>query len=480
MRTLATTTWIVLGGLLGMWALAGDSVASGSDESEEVSRSDEVFAQAPSRVLNTHTEFYVPEPDDAAVAQVRALTRARDRADARKLTDLIETLHAVWFTSGTPSDVKSAVRKTVAEAACGHKVPVLVAYNVPFRDCAQYSSGGATDTTAYKAWIDGFAQGIGKGKAVVILEPDSLGIIPYNTTINGSQDWCKPTVTDSSGTPLPAPGASPEERYAQLNYAVDSIESHAPQASVYLDSGHSAWLGVGEAAYRLTKAGVARAQGFFLNVSNYQLTSDSIQFGTWVSDAIAAPSGAPTWAFDASGNFHFDWLPSQYDPATNYTQINYSPDYAATVTAGIQSFMGSAVATTHFIIDTSRNGQGPLNTAAYALAPYDQSAAVLSGLHSGNWCNPFGAGAGLPPSANTGVALLDAYLWVKVPGESDGSCDIAGGARAWDYTAYNPWGLTGDAQNHFDPLWGMVDPAAGAWFAAQALQLAQNANPSLH
>jgi hypothetical protein len=28
-------------------------------------------------------------------------------------------------------------------------------------------------------------------------------------------------------------------------------------------------------------------------------------------------------------------------------------------------------------------------------------------------------------------------------------------------TAYNPWGLTGDAQNHFDPLWGMVDPASG-------------------
>jgi len=237
-------------------------------------------------------------------------------------------------------------------------------------------------------------------------------------------------------------------------------------------------LGVGEAAYRLTKAGVARAAGFFLNVSNYQLTSDSIQYGTWVSDALAAPSGAPAWAFDSDGNFHFDWLPSQYDPATNYS-LNYSPAYAATVTAGIQSFMGSAVATAHFVIDTSRNGQGPLNTAPYALAPYNQPASVISGLQGGNWCNAFGAGAGLRPTANTGVALLDAYLWVKVPGESDGSCDIAGGARAWDYSAYNPWGLSGDAQNHFDPLWGLVDPAAGAWFADQALQLAVNANPHL-
>ena len=36
-----------------------------------------------------------------------------------------------------------------------------------------------------------------------------------------------------------------------------------------------------------------------------------------------------------------------------------------------------------------------------------------------------------------------------------------------------------EAQTHFDPLWGMVDPAAGVWFPAQALQLAQKANPPL-
>ena len=65
------------------------------------------------------------------------------------------------------------------------------------------------------------------------------------------------------------------------------------------------------------------------------------------------------------------------------------------------------------------------------------------------------------------------------PGQSDGSCDIAGGARAWDYSQYNPWGLLGDAQNHFDPLWGEVDPNAGAWFPEQALQLARQAVPPL-
>lgn len=429
--------------------------------------------------LSSTTQFYVPPPTDGALKQVSDLLHARSWGDAARVAKLVGEPQAVWFASGSPSDVKTAVQKTVSLARFEHRVPVLVAYNVPFRDCAQYSAGGATDTAAYEAWIDGFASGIGKGQAVIILEPDALGIIPYNTTINGTAEWCQPTITDSSGNTVPAPGASPAQRYAQIGYAIDSIHSQAPQSSVYLDGTHSAWLGVGEAAYRLVHAGVARAQGFFVNVSNYQLTSDNLQYATWISDAIAASVGAPSWAYDANGNFHFDWLPSQYDPATNYTTVNYTAAYAATVTAGIQSFMGSAVATTHFVIDTSRNGQGPLNTAPYAATPYNQPPSVISGLQSGNWCNPAGAGVGLRPTANTGQPLLDAYLWIKIPGQSDGSCDIAGGARAWDYSTYNPWNLAAAAQSNFDPLWGEVDPAAGVWFPEQALQLAQLANPPL-
>ena len=244
------------------------------------------------------------------------------------------------------------------EAKAQRRVPILVAYNAPFRDCAQYSAGGATDTAAYKAWIDGFAAGIGGDPAVVILEPDSLGIIPYNTTIYGAADWCKPTVTDASGNPVAAPGASPDERYAQLNYAVDAIEAKAPRAMVYLDGTHSGWLGVGEAAYRLVKAGVQRAQGFFLNVSNYQPNDQLAQFGTWVSDCITAATAGADWAAG-----HFDWCPSQYDPALGYA-VNYAPEYAATVTAGLANMMGGAAATTHFVLDTGRNGQGPWHPTA--------------------------------------------------------------------------------------------------------------------
>jgi endoglucanase len=426
------------------------------------------------------TRFFVPPPDSGAVKQFEDLVKARHFGEAFELAALEATPRAVWFTSGTPTDVQKSVRQTMRAAAREDRVPVLVAYDIPFRDCAGYSAGGATDTAAYEAWIAGFAAGIGKGKADIILEPDSLGIIPYNTTIFGAADSCMPTVTDSTGATVPAPGASSDERYAQLQAAIATFAATAPNASIYLDGTHAAWLGVGEAAFRIHKAGfdpntgAQLIKGFFLNVSNFQPSDQSVQFGTWVSQCLEAATAGASWAIG-----HFDYCPSQYDPATNYTTVNYTPAFEATVTASLVNMLNGAVPTMPFVIDTSRNGHGPLDTAPFAAAPFDQPANVIAGLGSGDWCNPPGAGAGLRPTACTGVPLLDAYLWIKVPGESDGQCDIAGGARAWDYTAYDPWGITGDAENTFDPLWGMVDPAAGAWFPSQALQLAQLAVPPL-
>ena len=112
--------------------------------------------------------------------------------------------------------------------------------------------------------------------------------------------------------------------------------------------------------------------------------------------------------------------------------------------------LAGVAATTHFVVDTSRNGVGPWRFPAGTYSdPQD-------------WCNPPGRGLGLPATANTGNSLVDAYLWVKVPGESDGSCN------------------RGVAGSTTDPEWGgIVDPAAGQWFPQQALQLAQLASPAL-
>jgi endoglucanase len=58
----------------------------------------------------------------------------------------------------------------------------------------------------------------------------------------------------------------------------------------------------------------------------------------------------------------------------------------------------------HYVIDTSRNGAGPAPDAPL------------------NWCNPSGRALGTPPTTATAGAHADAYLWIKRPGESDGSC----------------------------------------------------------
>ena len=57
----------------------------------------------------------------------------------------------------------------------------------------------------------------------------------------------------------------------------------------------------------------------------------------------------------------------------------------------------------NYVIDTSRNGAGPTDDPLY-------------------WCNPSGRALGTPPTTDTAGAHADAYLWVKRPGESDGSC----------------------------------------------------------
>nr|WP_062304678.1 glycoside hydrolase family 6 protein [Demequina subtropica] len=75
-----------------------------------------------------------------------------------------------------------------------------------------------------------------------------------------------------------------------------------------------------------------------------------------------------------------------------------------------------------FVIDTSRNGKGS----------------------NGQWCNPSGRGLGTRPMVTADRKYVDAYLWIKAPGESDGYCN--GG------------------------------PAAGAWWQKGALALARNAS----
>ena len=390
-------------------------------------------------VLEPETLFYVAKPNHGAIEQIADLISGGDKASAGLIEQMIDIPQSVWFTGGSPHKVQQDVKNTVKRAAGKGTVPVLVVYNIPFRDCAQFSAGGATTVQGYKDWIDGFAAGIGDESALVILEPDGLGIIPWYKQFRGTDseaadyEWCQPAEADEA--------TAADERFAMLNYAVDALKAH-PNVSVHLDGTPSSWLGSGDAAHRLIQAGVERADGFYVNVSNYRLTEHLVKYGQWISDCIYLSQNS--W-------WQVQWCASQYYPADpNDFSTWHLSDAAYDQAFADTGLTRNPAEQAHFVIDTSRNGQGHWTpTESY---PDLQ-----------DWCNPPGRGLGLPPTADTRNLLIDAHLWVKIPGESDGECTRGLG----------PAGTT------VDPEWGLIDPAAGEWFPEMALDLVNNANPPL-
>ena len=413
--------------------------------------------------LDGRTRLAVPKPNPAAVRQIARLRAQGRHGDAALIRAMIDTPQAEWIESGTPKEARRDVRAIVKRANGKGTVPVLVAYNIPFRDCAQFSAGGATTFDEYTAWIDGVAAGIGDGRAVVILEPDGLGIIPWYDpygAADGSSapEWCQPAETDAA--------TAAADRFAMLNHAVDVLKAR-PNVSVYLDGTHSAWLGVGDAAHRLVQAGVQRADGFYLNASNYQLTENLVQYGTWISQCIAYASAVAPGDFFGCPNQYWnggplpakiaellgEWTGVALSAYGLWSDASETPELNSSgINLRYSTMLGAASPATHFVIDTSRNGLGPWQPPA-GTYPDPQ-----------DWCNPPDRGLGPRPTVDTRIALLDAYLWIKTPGESDGECTRGLG----------PAGTT------VDPEWGRVDPGAGAWFPEQALDLATRAVPPLN
>jgi endoglucanase len=383
--------------------------------------------------IDDRARFYTPAPDPGAVQQIHQLAAAGQGRLAHQIRTMVNTPQAIWLTGGSGRSFTRQVATDVGRAAARHTVPILVAYNVPYRDCSQYSAGGAAGIADYEAWIDALAAGIGRHEAAVMLEPDSLGIIPWYTTINGDQEWCQPADAD--------PATAAADRFTMLNYAVRRLKS-LPRTSVYLDGTHSAWLGVGDIADRLVRAGVARADGFFLNVSNYETTQRQLKYGDWIAKCVYYGTAGPVAA-----RGHFEQCGSQYypaDPNDFSTWVKTDAWYDANVGAVSPRRLA------HFVVDTSRNGQGPWTAPAGNTWPDPQT-----------WCNPPDRGLGLRPTTHTGDPLADAFIWVKTPGQSDGQCDRGTGTGV-------------------DPArGGTADPAAGAWFPQQAIELVRNANPPL-
>jgi endoglucanase len=265
------------------------------------------------------------------IARAATAARAEGRTDDAALLEQAATGGAARWLG--PADGTSAVRAYTAAATAAGRTPVLVTYAVPDRDCGSYSAGGFTSHTEYRAWADAVAAGLRGSRAVVVVEPDAL----LHLERCGDRD----------------------QRLASLRYSVDAYV--AAGAEVYIDAASSNSYGwsadqLREMALRLRAAGVDRAAGFSVNVSNFQRSEHEVAYGTYLSALLGGPA---------------------------------------------------------FVVDTSRNGNGP-----------------LAGPEGTVWCNPEGRALGARPAA-TGAGPHVADLWIKTVGRSDGTCN--GGPVAGTY-----------------------------------------------
>jgi endoglucanase len=413
------------------------------------------------KTLPSETRFYVPNPVNGSMQQAYSLLMQGKLKNALQIVAMESFPRVVWVYKSTPSAAGSLVAGTLARAQQQRAVPVFALYAIPGADCSGYTATSAQNIAVYEDWIDAIARAIGDRKAVVLLEPDGLASMPADCGYD-------PAVVDVA--------QATADRYTELNYAVSRLEA-GPRTLVYLDAGHSAWHAVSDMTIRLVNAGVTQTQGFFSNQGNFQFTDRETKFDTWISECVAFGINPNDGGWRLG---HFDWCASQYYSPLGPVDFNNIATWIYT-DEWFQQNLGTAVPTVHFLIDTSGNAEGPFNTAVYENPPFNQTAATAQTLNNGEWCNSPRTGLGFRPTVNTGVPLLDAYVWIKSPGVSDGTCNAENSTRAWDYSLYTQSGWPTDAagQATFDPLWGLVDPVANTWFPQMALEQAKLASPPL-
>jgi cellulose 1,4-beta-cellobiosidase len=189
-----------------------------------------------------------------------------------------------------------------------------------------------------------------------------------------------------------------------------------PNVSVYLDAGHAGWLGWDDNREKIAKVykkvlveagGTQTIRGFVTNVSNYTHLRNR-------DGAVLEPT----------------------DPCPN--ELTYVKMLGETLSMyGIKD--------KGFLIDTSRNGKGGIRTKW------------------GNWCNIKGAGLGERPRVQPEPGV-DAFVWIKPPGESDGTSDPK--QPRFDEACVSPDSAKGA-------------PQAGEWFESYFLDLVRNAKPPL-
>jgi len=347
--------------------------------------------------------FYVDPEFSRMVGKITAPTPE----DGARLKKVGAYPTAVWLESLETAKLAGPTLDDALkqEAATGKPVvPVFVVYNLPNRDCAAEGSRG-------ELFVD-------KG-GEALYQTQFIDVIAAQFAAHPSQKIAVVLEPDSlpnlvTNVELPTCAAAEQVYRRGIAYAISKLSM--PNVFIYMDAAHAGWLGWPKNLPKavtvfkevLAQAGGAdRIRGFALNVSNYDPAREP-----------AAKKSGPD------------------DPSQD--ELGYAEDLAA----GLAKV---GITGKGFIIDTSRNGKAGIRSTP------------------GNWCNVKGAGLGARPTAAP-APNVDAYFWVKTPGESDGTADRK--AARFDENCVSDDAMPGA-------------PEAGELFAPYLIDLAKNAAPPL-
>ena len=160
--------------------------------------------------------------------------------------------------------------------------------------------------------------------------------------------------------------------------------------------------------------GVAMGMDAALQTERWSLLTYAVnKLGTLPNAKVYLDGGTPGWKTPAqmAPRLRSAGVASADGIAVNTSNFRFTSEnvtYANAIVAALGGGKG-------IVIDTSRNGNGRYTGPAITEP----------------WCNPPGRGLGQHPTSSTGVAGIDAYLWIKRPGGSDGAC--RGNPPAGDY-----------------------------------------------
>ncbi|MGA5898497.1 glycoside hydrolase family 6 protein [Streptomyces venetus] len=368
--------------------------------------------------------------------------------------------------AGGKMGLRAHLDEALRQKGSGELVVQLVIYNLPGRDCSALASNGELkpdEIGRYKTeYIDPIKAILADSKysslrIVTTVEIDSLPNLVTNT---GSRPTAVPQcdVMKANGNYVKGVG-----------YALNKL-GDVPNVYNYVDAGHHGWIGwddnFGPSAALFKEAATAEGatvndvHGFITNTANYSALKEN---NFTINDNVAGKSVRESkWV---------DW--NRYVDELSFAQGFRNQ----LVSAGFNSGIG-------MLIDTSRNGWGgaarPTGPGAQtSVDTYVDGGRYDRRIHPGNWCNQSGAGLGERPKAAP-AAGIDAYVWMKPPGESDGSSKAIPNDEGKGFDRMCDPTYEGNPRNNNHMSGALPDaPLSGQWFSAQFRQLMQNAYPPL-